>query len=112
MDAFYKTLVKESLPHFAAQGGRDHIFLWSSETYDFPSWQEHIHASVFLSVEAQPIECSDFDFFSEETADNFGTACKHCSWCFNPWKDVVIPGFVEKWSITKMKAVELAPKDR
>lgn len=57
-------------------------------------------------MEARPIECTDFDFFSEETADNFGAHCKHCYWCFTPWKDYVIPGFVEKWSIDKLHAVE------
>ena len=29
----------------------------------------------------RPIECTDFDFFSEETADNFGAHCQHCYWC-------------------------------
>jgi len=111
MDSFYKDLVK-SLPYYSRRGGRDHIFLWSSETYDFPSWLDYIPNSVFLSVEAQPIECTDFDFFSEETADHFGASCKHCSWCFSPWKDFIIPGFVEKWSIGKMGAVEKDPSDR
>lgn len=63
-------------------------------TYDFPSWLDYIADSLFLSVEAVPIECSDFDFFSEETADNFGAHCQHCHWCFTRWKDYVIPGFV------------------
>jgi len=112
MDAFYKELVVEKLKYFRLQEGRDHIFLWSSETFDFPSWADHIHSSVFLSVEAQPIECTDFDFFSEETASNFGSSCRHCPSCFQPWKDVVIPGFVEKWSIQKMSAVEKKPEDR
>eukprot|EP00933_Yihiella_yeosuensis_P015901 TRINITY_DN13730_c0_g1_i3.p1 TRINITY_DN13730_c0_g1~~TRINITY_DN13730_c0_g1_i3.p1 ORF type:complete len:538 (-),score=61.42 TRINITY_DN13730_c0_g1_i3:194-1807(-) len=112
MDAFYKRLVTQELPHFKDQGGRDHIFLWSSETYDFPSWAEYIHDSIFLSVEATPIECSDFDFFSEETADNFGAHCAHCSWCFTPWKDLVIPGFVEKWSVRKMQSVDKLFKER
>ena len=40
---------------------------------------------------------TDFDFFSEETADNFGAHCQHCHWCFTRWKDYVIPGFVEAW---------------
>jgi len=112
MDSFYKALVTHSLPHFERRGGRDYIFLWSSETYDFPSWAEHIHTSVFLSVEARPIECTDFDFFSEETAGHFGAACQHCAWCFQPWKDIVIPGFVEQWSVRKMRALQRDPRDR
>lgn len=112
MDAFYKDLLGRLLQHFDPHGGRDHIFLWSSETYDFPSWLQHLHSAVFLSVEANPIECSDFDFFSEETAENFGTSCRHCQWCFSPWKDVVIPGFVESWSIRKMRTLERAPAER
>merc|ERR1719188_1834214 len=112
MDTFYKALVAESLPHYARKGGSDHVFLWASETYDFPSWLEHIQDSVFLSVEANPIECTDFDFFSEETAEHFGASCQHCPWCFTPWKDTVIPGFVEKWSIKKMHALERTTEDR
>jgi len=111
MDAFYTNLVTEGLPHFRDRG-QDHVFLWSSETYDFPAWHKHIHSSIFLSVEAQPIECSDFDFFSEETAANFGASCWHCPWCFSYGKDAVIPGFVEKWSIKKMHDVEKAPSER
>ncbi|CAL1165889.1 unnamed protein product [Cladocopium goreaui] len=112
MDSFYKTLVMEKLPYFSDQGGRDHIFLWSSETYDFPSWQDYIADSLFLSVEAVPIECTDFDFFSEETADNFGAHCQHCHWCFTRWKDYVIPGFVERWSVEKMSELEKPPERR
>merc|ERR1719409_706352 len=98
--------MNSTLLYYNRRQGRDHIFLWSSETYDFPSWQTHIDRSVFLSVEAQPIECTDFDFFSEETAANFGEFCRHCPSCFQPWKDIVIPGLVEKWSIRKLHEVE------
>ena len=52
MDQFYKNLVREELTYFEDQGGLDHIFLWSSETYDFPSWLDYIPDSLFLSVEA------------------------------------------------------------
>ncbi|CAK9008449.1 Probable glucuronoxylan glucuronosyltransferase F8H (FRA8 homolog) (Protein FRAGILE FIBER 8 homolog) [Durusdinium trenchii] len=112
MDFFYKELVTEKLRYFQDQGGQDHIFLWSSETYDFPSWVDYIADSLFLSVEAVPIECTDFDFFSEETADNFGAHCQHCHWCFTRWKDYVIPGFVEKWSIEKMRDLEKSHEER
>ncbi|CAE7661740.1 GUT1 [Symbiodinium pilosum] len=112
MDVFYSQLVKEQLTYFEDQGGIDHIFLWSSETYDFPSWLDYIPDSLFLSVEARPIECTDFDFFSEETADNFGAHCQHCYWCFTPWKDYVIPGFVEKWSVDKLRALERPHEQR
>ncbi|CAE8593604.1 unnamed protein product, partial [Polarella glacialis] len=111
MDRFYKKLVTENLTYFKDQGGQDHIFLWSSETYDFPSWQDYIQDAVFLSVEASPIECTDFDFFSEETAEKFGASCKHCPWCYTPWKDAIIPGYVEKWSIRKMRALEKPSKE-
>ncbi|CAJ1376838.1 unnamed protein product [Effrenium voratum] len=112
MDQFYKNLVREELTYFEDQGGLDHIFLWSSETYDFPSWLDYIPDSLFLSVEAAPIECTDFDFFSEETADNFGAHCKHCYWCFTRWKDYVIPGFVEKWSVEKMQLLQKPHEER
>eukprot|EP00913_Durusdinium_trenchii_P012234 g11487.t1 len=106
MDFFYKELVTEKLRYFQDQGGQDHIFLWSSETYDFPSWVDYIADSLFLSVEAVPIECTDFDFFSEETADNFGAHCQHCHWCFTRWKDY------EKWSIEKMRDLEKSHEER
>ena len=46
---------------------------------------------------AKLVRGTDFDFFSEETADNFGAHCQHCHWCFTRWKDYVIPCFVETW---------------
>ncbi|CAL1165881.1 unnamed protein product, partial [Cladocopium goreaui] len=115
MDAWYTKLVTEKLPYFDDQGGRDHIFLWSSETYSFPSWSDYIADSLFLSVESVPIHCSDFDAFwnyTEETAEEFGAKCHHCRWCFNGWKDLVIPGFVEQWSIEKMKYLEKPHSER
>eukprot|EP00438_Fugacium_kawagutii_P006636 Skav235735 [mRNA] locus=scaffold1686:133569:139547:- [translate_table: standard] len=54
---------------------------------------------------------TDFDFFSEETADNFGAHCQHCHWCFTHWKDYVIPGF-EKWSVVRMHSLQKATEQR
>ena len=76
-------------------------------TYDFPSWLDYIADSLFLSVEAVPIECTDFDFFSEESAENFGAHCQHCHWCFTRWKDYVIPGFVEARRLHDRQVVEV-----
>eukprot|EP00746_Dinoflagellata_sp_MGD_P039729 gnl/MRDRNA2_/MRDRNA2_195943_c0_seq1.p1 gnl/MRDRNA2_/MRDRNA2_195943_c0~~gnl/MRDRNA2_/MRDRNA2_195943_c0_seq1.p1 ORF type:complete len:528 (+),score=70.77 gnl/MRDRNA2_/MRDRNA2_195943_c0_seq1:167-1585(+) len=112
MDAFYLDLVQNKLPYYSRKGGRDHLFLWSSETYDFPGWAENVYNSIFLNVEGQPIECTDFDFFSEETAANFSASCKHCKDCFQPWKDFIIPGFVEKWSIDIMSKLNRPHQDR
>jgi len=53
-------------------------------------------------VEKTYIECTDFNFLSEETAHEFGQSCEHCHWCFDPWKDILIPGYIEQWSITQM----------
>lgn len=111
MDTFYKELLQTGLPYYQSRS-QDHLFLWSSETYDFPSWEDYIGQSVFLTVESTPIECSDFDFFSEETASNFGGSCWHCPWCFSHWKDIVIPGFVEKWSVERLRNLEKDPSQR
>eukprot|EP00927_Polykrikos_kofoidii_P048240 TRINITY_DN4245_c0_g1_i1.p1 TRINITY_DN4245_c0_g1~~TRINITY_DN4245_c0_g1_i1.p1 ORF type:complete len:607 (+),score=83.92 TRINITY_DN4245_c0_g1_i1:92-1912(+) len=117
MDEFYTALVRDSLPYYRRREGMDHVFLWSSEVYDFPSWSKHIHNSVFLSVEAQPLDCSDFAFFSEgrmraSLPVHEDGICPHCASCFQPWKDALIPGFVEKWSVRKMGAFDLPAAQR
>eukprot|EP00434_Breviolum_minutum_P036115 symbB.v1.2.031987.t1/scaffold3776.1/size50502/2 len=114
MDSIYTTLVREKLPYLESRG-KDHVFLWSSETYAFPSWSKYIADSMFLSVEAVPIECTDYDAlwnYTEENAEAFQQNCRHCHECFAFSKDYVIPGFVEKWSIEKMKYHEKPHAER
>ncbi|CAD7968145.1 unnamed protein product [Amoebophrya sp. A25] len=89
--------------YFERNDGRDFIFVFSSECLDFPKWKKYILRSIFISVEKTPIECTkDFGYVNEDNAEEYGKSCYHCNWCFSPWKDVLIPGFVEKWSIDKM----------
>eukprot|EP00747_Dinoflagellata_sp_TGD_P178997 gnl/TRDRNA2_/TRDRNA2_29031_c0_seq1.p1 gnl/TRDRNA2_/TRDRNA2_29031_c0~~gnl/TRDRNA2_/TRDRNA2_29031_c0_seq1.p1 ORF type:complete len:386 (+),score=20.23 gnl/TRDRNA2_/TRDRNA2_29031_c0_seq1:153-1160(+) len=102
MESFYTDLLKSQLSHFARREGRDHIFLWSSASYDFPSWAEYIRGSVFLTVEANPVTCTDFDFFAKESAQNFSASCWHCPSCYQPSKDIVIPGVIGKWAVDRL----------
>ena len=78
--------------------------IFSSECIDFPAWKKFILRSVFVSVEKTYIECTkDFGYINEHNAAEYGKSCFHCNWCFQPWKDVLMPGFVEKWSLDKMR---------
>lgn len=100
--------------YFERNDGRDFVFLFSSECLDFPKWKKYILRSVFVSVEKTPIECTkDFGYVNEENAEEYGKSCYHCYHCFSPWKDVLIPGFVEKWSIDRMmsKAQQYAKRE-
>ncbi|CAD7929635.1 unnamed protein product [Amoebophrya sp. A120] len=102
----------ENLPHptgidvkyyFERNDGRDFVFQFSSECLDFPKWKKYLLRSPFISVEKTPIECTkDFGYVNEQNAEEYGKSCYHCNHCFSPWKDILIPGFVEKWSIDRM----------
>eukprot|EP00397_Hematodinium_sp_SG-2012_P035266 GEMP01037919.1.p1 GENE.GEMP01037919.1~~GEMP01037919.1.p1 ORF type:complete len:341 (+),score=66.63 GEMP01037919.1:525-1547(+) len=69
-----------SLPHFPAKQGVDHVFLFSDQgfivnfTNIFPSWRSHIPNSIFVTTEGLTPGCDD---------------------CFNPWKDLIIPGHLD-----------------
>eukprot|EP00397_Hematodinium_sp_SG-2012_P038467 GEMP01041849.1.p1 GENE.GEMP01041849.1~~GEMP01041849.1.p1 ORF type:complete len:342 (+),score=44.32 GEMP01041849.1:691-1716(+) len=104
MDQLYLDIIQREdvAPYLHRKQGRDFIFLWSSECYDFLSWKEHIPRSIFLSVEGVPIECDNLDFFNEQHSEEFGASCLHCPSCFQQWKDIIIPGFVEQWSINHL----------
>eukprot|EP00933_Yihiella_yeosuensis_P075322 TRINITY_DN84652_c0_g1_i1.p1 TRINITY_DN84652_c0_g1~~TRINITY_DN84652_c0_g1_i1.p1 ORF type:complete len:538 (-),score=59.69 TRINITY_DN84652_c0_g1_i1:243-1856(-) len=99
LNSWYIDLVEQNLTKHIRNRGSDHIFLWSSEMYAFPSWPEYISKSVFLSVEAKPVTCRRFGFFFEGPDDDNDEFCEHCESCFSPLKDVLIPYFVSAWSI-------------
>jgi len=106
MNAMYLNQLKREdiAKYYKRRDGRDFIFLWSSECYDFPEWDKYVARSVFLNVEGLPIQCDDIDFFNEQNSEKFGQHCTHCLWCSHEWKDIIIPGFIEKWSIDRLIA--------
>jgi len=89
----------EIAPYYALNEGRDFIWLHSSEVYDFVEWEQYVARSVFLNVEGCPIQCTDTETYDLENPHKFAQKCKHCHWCYQGWKDIMIPGFLEKWTI-------------
>lgn len=87
MDEVYKTMVR-GLPHFKANGGRDHIFTFGSgmSANVFRSWREEIPQSIFLTPETWLF--NDFPDVTEP--------------CFNSLKDVAIPGYLHRHEILSL----------
>jgi len=67
-----------------------------------------------LTVEALPVMCSNNDLWNivTEDSEDEGHTCWHCSSCFQPYKDLVIPGFVSQWSMERILASARDLKDR
>lgn len=62
----------------------DHIFTFGDQgTNYFPRWREFIHESVFLLTEALTPGCGPS--------------------CFQPWKDVIIPGHTDYFRYRRMR---------
>jgi len=101
MDQLYLDILERpDVAHYLYRNdGRDFVFLWSSESFDFPSWKLHIPRAIFLSVEGVPIECDDTDFVNDGVD---GDGCEHSPSSFQHWKDIIIPGFIEEWSIQRL----------
>merc|ERR1719161_2163153 len=80
-DASFKELLK-SLPYFSRRQGIDHVFVFSDQgfivnfTHTFPSWRDHVSNSIFITTEAFTPGCGPS--------------------CFSPWKDIVIPGHLDR----------------
>lgn len=71
------------LPYWERQGGKDHIFLFSDQGMNFfPEWRDYIPHSMFLVTEALTPGCG----YS----------------CFNPWKDIVLPGHTDYFRYRRM----------
>ena len=105
-EQYRKWIYEKTQPWFSRRDGRDFIFIMSSETYDFNTWATEIERSVKLVVEGNPFEC-DADYeYSAETAHEFSDRCRHDFGCFQPWMDIMIPGFVEDFSVRKMWSFE------
>ncbi|CAJ1372245.1 unnamed protein product [Effrenium voratum] len=71
------------LPFLGARGGLDHVFLFGASAWQLPRWRSLLKDSIVLAVESQPIE-------SDGTPED-ETRCWHCTDCFQPWKDLVVP---------------------
>lgn len=83
----------ELLPHWSRNAGRDHIFIFSDQGMNFfPEWQDYIPHSVFLTTEALTPECGHS--------------------CFNPWKDIVIPGHTDYFRYNKMRQLNRPSDER
>merc|ERR1712176_527393 len=84
---------EELLPYWSRNEGRDHIFLFSDQGMNFfPEWRDHIPHSIFLTTEALTPECGPS--------------------CFNPWKDIVVPGHVDYFRWRRMMAWNKPTEDR
>jgi len=88
-DKVFQKLLEKLSPWFARHHGVDHVFTFSDQgfivnfTHTFPSWREHIHASIFLTTEA----------FTPG----------HGPSCFSPWKDFVIPGHLDPYRMEEIR---------
>ncbi|CAJ1415432.1 unnamed protein product [Effrenium voratum] len=84
---------EELLPHWSRQLGRDHIFIFSDQGMNFfPEWRDHIPHSIFLTTEALTPGCGPS--------------------CYNPWKDLVVPGHVDYFRFRRMQEVNLPSEQR
>mmetsp|Transcript_68610 Transcript_68610/g.184731 ORF Transcript_68610/g.184731 Transcript_68610/m.184731 type:complete len:558 (+) Transcript_68610:211-1884(+) len=96
-DATFRKLLGE-LPFFKRRHGMDHIFIFSDQgfivnfTHTFPTWREEISHSIFLTTEAFTPGCGPS--------------------CFNPWKDIVIPGHLDWDRIRLMRQHNLPSSER
>lgn len=83
----------ELLPHWQRRHGRDHIFIFGDQGLNyFPQWQDFIHSSLFLLTEALTPECGPS--------------------CYQPWKDVLIPGHTDFFRYRLMLGHNLPSEER
>lgn len=74
---------EEFLPYWSRNSGRDHIFTFSDQGLNFfPEWRDYIPHSIFLLTEALTPACGPT--------------------CYNPWKDVVVPGHPDHFRYRRM----------
>eukprot|EP00746_Dinoflagellata_sp_MGD_P136192 gnl/MRDRNA2_/MRDRNA2_70167_c0_seq1.p1 gnl/MRDRNA2_/MRDRNA2_70167_c0~~gnl/MRDRNA2_/MRDRNA2_70167_c0_seq1.p1 ORF type:complete len:494 (+),score=53.39 gnl/MRDRNA2_/MRDRNA2_70167_c0_seq1:164-1645(+) len=74
---------EETLPYWSRFDGRDHIFIFSDQGMNyFPTWREYIPHSVFFLTEGLTPECGPT--------------------CYNPWKDVILPGHTDYFRYRRM----------
>ena len=88
----------QSLEHFDVYRRRQHIFHFAHEFWDFPSWEAHVARAKILAVEANPlIDVQQY---------------RHCTTCFDPWKDLVVPGHTDFWAMQRLREQSRAVEDR
>lgn len=87
LDELYKRLVT-ALPFFSRNLGRDHIFTFGSgmSCNAFMSWRDVIPQSIQLSPETWLF--NDFPHIDEP--------------CFDPWRDIAIPGHLHRYEIISL----------
>lgn len=96
VSAVYIDLMKrrhEVLPHWTKNDGHDHVFIFSDQGMNFfPEWRDYIPNSVFVVTEALTPRCGPS--------------------CFNPWKDLVIPGHTDFFRARRMASFNLPSEQR
>eukprot|EP00392_Amoebophrya_sp_AT5.2_P010030 g10061.t1 len=96
IDAVYVSMMKNRrnlLPYFDRHEGADHIFLMSDQGYIFwTSWRDYVPHSIILTTEAFTPNCGRP--------------------CFQPWKDIVIPGHTDFFRARRMKKFDLPTQRR
>mmetsp|Transcript_5369 Transcript_5369/g.20278 ORF Transcript_5369/g.20278 Transcript_5369/m.20278 type:complete len:528 (+) Transcript_5369:180-1763(+) len=84
---------EEFLPHWTRNGGRDHIFIFSDQGMNFfPEWKDWIPHSIFLLTEALTPHCGPT--------------------CYNPWKDVLLPGHTDYFRYRSMLSYNRPTEER
>ncbi|CAL1166918.1 unnamed protein product [Cladocopium goreaui] len=84
-------LVK-SLEHFDVYRRRQHIFHFAHEFWDFPSWEAHVGRSKIFAIEANPlVDARRYRPY------------RHCTTCFDSWKDAVVPGHTDLWAMQRLR---------
>jgi len=84
--------VEEHFPHLARRRGADHFFVVAA---NLPSWVhlEPLRHSMLLTVESYQVNNDVPRWYS-------------------PWKDVMIPGYIDRWRIAAMRSVNKPTEER
>ena len=99
--------------YFPRRQGRDHVFLWASEAIDFRSVATVAPYALALSVEGTPIECKEHADWQDAYDSDFGGSCQHDHAAVQPFlKDIIIPGYVEPWSVRMLHDLDRNTHER
>lgn len=94
LPARYMELMNSSLlSHWSKRSGMDHIFIFGDQGLNyFPQWREYLPDSILLLTEALTPACGPS--------------------CYQPWKDVLIPGHVDFFRWRRMRSYNLPSEER
>eukprot|EP00434_Breviolum_minutum_P009402 symbB.v1.2.008280.t1/scaffold519.1/size192877/8 len=97
----HSVALAQNLEHFDIYRRRKHIFHFAHEFWDFPSWEAHVGRSKIFAVEANPLVNVVYQ-----------RPYRHCTTCFDAWKDVVVPGHTDLWAMQRLKEQSLPAEQR